>query len=579
MPSSPETTTAESSSNGSSPVASNGAAEAVMRRMSKADPELAAKLIVQHLPVAAATMPAGLSWRLAISELGDWTVRSSGDGPATVEASNGAGDEDFAIETDASGLAALASGSSPLGMMLRRQLRLRGKRRKALALRRLDSSAGPRQMAKLGLADRSRSALPLARLRDRSGVDPRAQLLVAYELLGEGGGALGHRGRRRRGQRAGRASENGAASPDATVRLSVETWCGCSSGELRPTVAMQSGLTQDRGLDHPVTLLGRWIDRAEGVDGPELEREERQREVQAEPRRHLGLCSNGAARHDRPRPGRRGRQARQPDDLRAALRALGEANWRAHELDFSVDREHWLTSPSRGAGHTAWSACRASTSARSGSPPTWRRSCSPPRAARSRRSWPPSSSTRPVTPSSSIAGPAEVMALSADDMRARLKETEDTMLGPWHFLFDDSLRDVAQRITGEARRPRAVRRGDRHLPHGHRGGSGDDRASGSSSQYIERSLDLSGLSARASRWSSRTSTVTSPSACASCATSARAPEMREVVLRTLTAPARRPPAVFMPARGRRPDASSCPTTTTPRRSTASPTRRCDGAWT
>jgi ribonucleoside-diphosphate reductase beta chain len=39
-----------------------------------------------------------------------------------------------------------------------------------------------------------------------------------------------------------------------------------------------------------------------------------------------------------------------------------------------------------------------------------------------------------------------VMALSADDLRGRLHEMEETMLGAWHFLFDDSLRDVADRI-------------------------------------------------------------------------------------------------------------------------------------
>jgi ribonucleoside-diphosphate reductase beta chain len=38
------------------------------------------------------------------------------------------------------------------------------------------------------------------------------------------------------------------------------------------------------------------------------------------------------------------------------------------------------------------------------------------------------------------------MAMSADDMRSRLQEAESTMLGAWHFLFDDSLRDVAQRL-------------------------------------------------------------------------------------------------------------------------------------
>jgi ribonucleoside-diphosphate reductase beta chain len=41
---------------------------------------------------------------------------------------------------------------------------------------------------------------------------------------------------------------------------------------------------------------------------------------------------------------------------------------------------------------------------------------------------------------------SEVMALSADDMRSRLTEAEATMIGPWHFLFDDSLRDVANRL-------------------------------------------------------------------------------------------------------------------------------------
>ena len=38
------------------------------------------------------------------------------------------------------------------------------------------------------------------------------------------------------------------------------------------------------------------------------------------------------------------------------------------------------------------------------------------------------------------------MALSADDLRGRLEEMEKGLLGPWHFLFDDSLRDVANRI-------------------------------------------------------------------------------------------------------------------------------------
>ncbi len=43
---------------------------------------------------------------------------------------------------------------------------------------------------------------------------------------------------------------------------------------------------------------------------------------------------------------------------------------------------------------------------------------------------------------------AEVMALEADDLRSRIREIEENLLdlGPWKFLFDDSLRDIANRI-------------------------------------------------------------------------------------------------------------------------------------
>jgi ribonucleoside-diphosphate reductase beta chain len=41
---------------------------------------------------------------------------------------------------------------------------------------------------------------------------------------------------------------------------------------------------------------------------------------------------------------------------------------------------------------------------------------------------------------------AEVMALSADDLRGRMREVERTLLSPWREVFDDGLRDVAHRI-------------------------------------------------------------------------------------------------------------------------------------
>ena len=46
---------------------------------------------------------------------------------------------------------------------------------------------------------------------------------------------------------------------------------------------------------------------------------------------------------------------------------------------------------------------------------------------------------------------AEVMALDANDLRSRIREIEENLLdvGPWKFLFDDSLRDIANRIKAQ----------------------------------------------------------------------------------------------------------------------------------
>ena len=56
---------------------------------------------------------------------------------------------------------------------------------------------------------------------------------------------------------------------------------------------------------------------------------------------------------------------------------------------------------------------------------------------------------------------AEVMCLSADDFRGRMREVEQILLSPWREVFDDGLRDVAEAHQGEAGRPRPVRGGDR----------------------------------------------------------------------------------------------------------------------
>ena len=52
----------------------NGTMAEALRRMAESEPELAARLIVQSLPVAAAPLPADLSWRLDVDGVGAWEV-------------------------------------------------------------------------------------------------------------------------------------------------------------------------------------------------------------------------------------------------------------------------------------------------------------------------------------------------------------------------------------------------------------------------------------------------------------------------------------------------------------------------
>ena len=138
--------------NGNGAQVDTAATEAALRRMAEAEPELAARLVIQSLPAAAAPLPSDLSWRLDIEGVGSYRVVGNGNGGAAkVEPALDGQPEDFTLETDAYGLARLAAGASPIGLVLRRKLRIRGRRRKALALRSLDSAAGPRELAQLGV--------------------------------------------------------------------------------------------------------------------------------------------------------------------------------------------------------------------------------------------------------------------------------------------------------------------------------------------------------------------------------------------------------------------------------------------
>jgi ribonucleoside-diphosphate reductase beta chain len=431
--------------------AENGTTTEALKRMAKADPELAARLIVHTLPAAAATLPAGLSYRLELEDLGAWRIRSTGDRAEVNEAVAGGelnGDA-FAISTDAATLAALAAGANPISALAGRRLRLRGKRRKALALRRLSQDAGPRELAKMGVeVDPDLLYRSLAYL-----VDPEwtrgHRFRIGYELVGEGGGswtiavADGEV-----------TTETGVGGEtDAIVRMRYRDWLRLLSGEITPSDSIRLGLTEIDGSIPPVTLLGRWIDRADGRDGPELEREQRQRALQA--RRagawgsKVGPSANGAssdagdpAESKKPRGGLMDYQQ---------LYALWERqNWRSHELDFSVDKEQWLVTPTEAQLHTAFSLGSFYVG--------------------EERVTADLAPFLLAAPSGEIEAflatqlvdemrhavffdrwMAEVMGLESDDLRSRLKECEEKLLtlAPWHFLFDDSLRDIANRIKAK----------------------------------------------------------------------------------------------------------------------------------
>jgi ribonucleoside-diphosphate reductase beta chain len=424
--------------------ARDGKAAQALRRMAESDPELAARLIVHSLPAAAATLPEGLTYRLELEGLGAWTVRPNGDRAEVSEAPPGGelNGEVFAISTDPATLAQVAAGRSPLRALARGRLRLRGRRRKALALRRLSSEASPRDLARLGVrVDPDLVFRSLAYAIDPDWTRGH-RFSVVYEVVGDGGGSW----RVKVNDGSVRVERGGGEDADAIVRIRYPDWLRLLSGELTPAEAMRLGKTEVDGRIPPVTRLGRWIDRAEGIDGPELEREARQRRRQELNAGSWGskVSANGAssdsgdpAESRRPRGGLMSYQQ---------LYALWERqNWRAHELDFSVDREHWLVSPSEAQRHTAFSVGSFYVG--------------------EERVTADLAPFLLAAPSGEVEAflatqlvdelrhavffdrwASEVMGLESGSFRERLNEIEDRMLGPWHFLFDDSLREIANRI-------------------------------------------------------------------------------------------------------------------------------------
>ncbi|MEA2366783.1 MAG: ribonucleoside-diphosphate reductase beta chain, partial [Thermoleophilaceae bacterium] len=312
---------------------------AALNRIAADDPELAARLILMTLPAAASKIPGDLSYVLEIEELGAYRIEVAA-GEARVTEGDGASEsDDFRLQTDAATLARLVTGrSGPLGLMMRGRLRIRGKRRKALKLRRM--GAGAVSMADVveagGRLDPDLLYRSLPYLIEPEWTSGHS-FTVRYVVAGEGGGSWYVTVRD--GQPLEVTRDDREVAGTATV--SFDTYQQMASGRMSPSFAMQSQLTTIAGQIHPITLLGRWIARAQGADDDERAREAKQRLLQAE---RANLYAGGGD-HD-------------GDGLLdyRQLYALWERqNWKATELDFSVDKEQWVTTPREAQESTIWS--------------------------------------------------------------------------------------------------------------------------------------------------------------------------------------------------------------------------------
>jgi hypothetical protein len=209
---------------------------------------------------------------LDVKELGAHLVSISG-GRARVDRLDDRGDAedvDFRLQTDARTLADLATGMhGPLGLMMRGRLRIRGKRRKALKLRKM--SSGELSMAEVVEAGGTLDPDTLYRSLPYM-VEPEwtrgHDFTVKYVVTGEGGGSWYVTARD--GEPLEVSREEREAAGTATV--SFDSYQRLASGQVSPSIAMQNQVTKIDGQIHPVTLLGRWIARAQGADDAEMKR-------------------------------------------------------------------------------------------------------------------------------------------------------------------------------------------------------------------------------------------------------------------------------------------------------------------
>jgi ribonucleoside-diphosphate reductase beta chain len=425
---------------------------AALERVAEDDPVLAARLVLMTLPAAAARIRGRLVYVLDVEGVGAYRVRVS-DGRAHVEVvqADDPDDVDFRLATDPRALVSLVTGAArPLGLMLRGRMKVRGSRLRALRLRAM-AGAEPgldEVVASGGRLDPDVMYRTLPYLIHPDWTKGH-DFILRYDVTGAPEGGTWYL-RARDGEGLAVESEPPEDTDlTATVRVDYDAYQRMAAGELTPTEAMQRRLTQIEGQIPPVTLLGRWIERAQGRDDAELAREQRQRRVQVQ--RALLWTGNGAG------PG----QGDPGHDSEVAVRdgaglldyrqlyALWERqNWKSHDLDFTVDREQWVISPRQAQQNTTWTLGsfyvgeeRVTTD------------LAPFLMAAPSGEIELFLATQLVDEARHAAFfdrfGAEVMCLSANDLRGRMREVEGVLTGPWREVFDDGLRDVALRIKAK----------------------------------------------------------------------------------------------------------------------------------
>ena len=418
-----------------------------LAQMARDEPELAARLILQSLPAAAAKVPGQLTYGLIVDGIGEYTVAIDSGTARVTEGANGT--TDFNLSTTARGLAEMGAGASPLKLLVTGKVRIRGNRLKARQLRAM--AQGPTDMAQViangGEVDPDLVYRSLPYLIDPEWTRGHSYL-IRY--------AIGERSwdiEIRDGQPLQVSAPSNGREPDAAVRVSDDTFRKLVGRELSPTDAMRMQLTWIDGQIYPVTLLGRWIDRSQGLDDPELEREKRQRALQDARAGSWGSSAGQVAAT----PGQ-GDPAHEAEGKRRSggellsygqLYALWEKqNWKAHEIDFSTDREQWLVTPGESQAHTAWSLGSFYIGEERVTA-----DLAPFLLAAPSGEIEMFLATQLVDEARHTAFfdrfGGEVMALSADDLRGRMRELEATMIPAWHETFDDGLREVARRIQAK----------------------------------------------------------------------------------------------------------------------------------